>query len=267
MRCPVAEIKRARLVRLERIAAVDDVREVQLGRAADDGARRVEVARGDRGRGALDRGEERGILEKRDLHGLAETRAKHGRRQRRQHRLVAHHRVRHSEGADEVLLAEAVDAVLDAHRGVVLRERRRRHAHEAHAAVRGRCAEADGIKHRAAADREHEALAVDLLKLDEFDHAVDHRHVVLRALAAGAALDRHDARHVRAVRVEVRAQLLGDAGLRSGDAFVDQHHRAARRDRGVAGEHLAQRVIRCVERPAREAHAMRERRRNRAVMR
>ena len=57
-----------------------------------------------------------------------------------------------SERAEIVLLAEGVDAVLDAHCRIVLREHRRRYPDQPDTAVRGRCRISSGVEDGAAAD-------------------------------------------------------------------------------------------------------------------
>ena len=68
---------------------------------------------------------------------------------------------RRREGAEVVLLAEGVDAVLDADRRIVLRQHRGREADQADAAVRHRRRVADHVEHRAAADRRHVGVPVE----------------------------------------------------------------------------------------------------------
>ena len=65
------------------------------------------------------------------------------------------HGERRGERAEVVLLAKGVDAVLDAHGRVVLREHGGRDADEPDATVGGRGGVADHVEHRAAANRDH----------------------------------------------------------------------------------------------------------------
>ena len=61
---------------------------------------------------------------------------------------------RRRERAEVVLLPEGVDAVLHAHRRIILRQHRGGHANQADAAMRGRGRKTRGVEHRPAADRD-----------------------------------------------------------------------------------------------------------------
>ncbi len=93
------------------------------------------------------------------------------------------------EAAEEVLLAERVDAVLDADAGIVLRQHGRRYADVPHAAVRRGRGKSHHVEQRAAADRDDIRVPVD------------------RELAQALLQSRHDARivlHVFAGRDDFR---------------------------------------------------------------
>ena len=213
VRQPVAEIERPRAPRLERVATERDVPPVQLRAPRDDGHCRGHVARADRRGIPLDPHEQLVIAQQGDLHRLAESTAPRPVGRCREQVLVAHHRVRHRKGADEVLLAPEVHAVLDGHPRIVLPQRGGRHAHQPHAAMGDRRTEADGIQHRTAADRQHEALSIDAVLVHGLDHAVDHRHRALGLFAAGNRLHQADGRH-RRMHSDVGTDLLDDARVR-----------------------------------------------------
>ena len=160
VRGPVAEVERPRRPVLERIAAGGDV---LRGAARRD--RRITCSIGgqvasDKRRGVLlEKLEERGIPDERGLDRLRDPAAPVAVATASEKRDVVDHRERRREGAEVVLLAERVDAVLDAHRRIVLREHGGRHANEPDAAMRGRRGKARGVEHRAAADRDHDTNA------------------------------------------------------------------------------------------------------------
>ena len=185
VRRPVAEVQRPRGAELERVAARRDVGEVKLGAAIHEllhGGRRA-PAQGDRVR--LDPREERGVADQRDLDRLRDPRAPVAIGQRLEEVEVVEHRVRRGERPDEVLLAEAVDAVLDADGRVALRQDRARHADQPDPAVRGGRRVADRVEHRAATDRDDVGVAVDAMGVDRGADRVDRPAIVLDRLSAG----------------------------------------------------------------------------------
>ena len=102
-----------------------------------------------------------------------------------QERRVVDHRERRRECSQVVLLAERIDAVLDAHRRVVLRQDRRRDTNQPDAAMRGRCGIPRGIEHRAAADGDDIRMSAEASFVDRTVNGVDVALVVLDRLAAG----------------------------------------------------------------------------------
>ena len=195
MRGPMPEVEWTRLARLKGIASLDDVAQMQLRRATDDRNRGSDFARGNTGGVAGDLRKERGISQQRDLDRLAKARAKHRVRKRLKQQLIAQYRKRHRERADEILLAKAIDAVLHAHRSVILREHGRGQAHESHAAVRDGRAVSHRIKHSTATDGNDEALATDAVLSDEFYDKVTDARVMLGRLATRHGDDRGQFRH------------------------------------------------------------------------
>ena len=109
----------------------------------------------------LEKVEERAILDERGLDRFGDARRASRDRGACEKRDVVDHGKRRRERAEIVLLAERVDAVLDAHRRVVLRQHRRRDADQPDAAMRGRRGIACGVEHRAAADRDDIGMAAE----------------------------------------------------------------------------------------------------------
>ena len=123
--------------------------------------------------------------------------------------------------------------------------------------------ETDGVQHRTAADRQHEALPVDAVLVHGLDHAVDHGHRALRFLATDDRLHQADGGHRRMGR-GVGADAVRNAGMRR------QHVRIHEGDQPpleaiVRREHRPQRGIRRIERPTRERHPVPEWHRQRDV--
>ena len=112
--------------------------EVERGAPADHLLHRAEIARPERRCQLLDQIEERAVLDQRRLDRLRDAGAPFAIRQRLQELGVVDDGKRRRERAEIVLLPEGVDAVLHAHRRVVLRQHRGRHADQANPAVRGR---------------------------------------------------------------------------------------------------------------------------------
>ena len=203
----------------------------------------------------LDPGEERRVLEQRDLDRLRDAGQPVAVGQREQQVEVVEHRVRRRERADEVLLAERVDPVLDADAGVVLRQDRRRDADQPDAAVGGGGGVADRVEHRAAADRHHVRMAVDAVDVDRRADLVDRPAVVLDRLAAGD--DERGGGQLERVVVSgaVELDVVHERRVRGGHAVVDDDEQA----RAAVGlHHVAQRRVARVEETLREAHRILE---------
>ncbi len=84
------------------------------------------------------------------------------RRQRVQHRRIGDHQHRLMKRAEQVLALRRVDAGLAADRGIHLRQQRGRHLHEIDAAAQDRRCKAGEIADHAAAERDHQIVALDL---------------------------------------------------------------------------------------------------------
>ncbi len=259
MRRPVTEVEWTRFGGFEGVAVLDDVREVEFSAAMNDCARGVGITRGDEERVAFDLRKERGVFQERDLDGFAEARAIDRIRKCREKVLIAEDREGHRERADEVLLAEAIDAVFHAHCSIVLREHCCGKSNETNAAMRDCRAETDGIKHRAATDGDDETLAANAVMLDEFDDAIDDVHVVFRSFTARHDDEINESRHMCGVRGEVLRDLRNERAVaRAVHAFIDEDNRSTLNDAGVRRKDLAQGRIRNIERAARETHAVRK---------
>ncbi len=151
---PVSEVERTSRAALERIAALHDVIEVKPRRTHHERLVGGRLARGESvGRGR-DRLHETAVAHRSHLHGFGKSGAERLVRQCPQEAKVADDRRRDGESADAVFQRVEVDAVLDAHRAVALREHGGGHAHERDAAVEGRRRISRRVLQRAAADRE-----------------------------------------------------------------------------------------------------------------
>ena len=84
------------------------------------------------------------------------------RRQRVEHRGIGDHQHRLMERAEQVLALRRVDAGLAADGGIDLRQQRGRHLHEIDAAAQDRRRKAGEIADHAAAERNHQIVALDL---------------------------------------------------------------------------------------------------------
>ena len=82
---------------------------------------------------------------------------------------VGEHQLRLMEGADEILAAAGVDAGLAADGGIDLRQQRRRHLHDAHAAPDDRRCEAGEVADDAAAERDDDVVPLDARGEDAVD--------------------------------------------------------------------------------------------------
>ena len=219
--------------------------QVEIRAASDDRAGRVEVPLPDGVGLPIDEIEERRVLQARDLHRLAEAAPPVPVREAEQHPLVADHRDRHVEAADEVLLAEAVDTVLHADRGVELGEHGRGEPHEAHASVGGRGGEAHRVEHRTAAEGGDVGTTVDAASVDGGQDPVDDLRIVLRRLPAGDDHRLPELGHPGAG--ERGGDSIRQAGIGVGESRV--HDRDESRGRfGVVSEDLAEHVASRVER-------------------
>lgn len=157
---------------------------VQLGAAPDQDLEGGRVARGE-GVPVLDEPvEERLVADERDLHRFRHPGDLVAAVERLEEAEVVQDGERRREGAEEVLLPERVDRVLDADARVVLGEDRDRDADHAHAAVRRRGRVTDGVLERAAADAQDERLAVQADVVHAALEVGDQRLVVLRGLAS-----------------------------------------------------------------------------------
>ena len=108
---------------------------------------------------ALEEIEERRIPHERNLDCLGNPGPPVALREGREEREVVDHGERRGEGPEIVLLAECVDAVLDADCGIVLREHGRRHSNQPDAAMGRRRGVPDDVENRPAADRRHVRVA------------------------------------------------------------------------------------------------------------
>ena len=158
--------------------------EVELGGAADQLAHRVGGAGRQRVGVRLQPGEELRVADQRHLDRLGHAGDRVPAPEALEEPAVVQHGERRGEGAEEVLHAERVDAVLHADARVGLREHRGREPHRPDPAVRRRGGVARGIEQRAAAHDDHEGLAV---QPERVQHGLEGRQrgrIVLHRLAA-----------------------------------------------------------------------------------
>ena len=172
--------------------------------------------------------EERVVLDERRLHRLRQPAAPVAIRQRRQEARIVDDGERRREGAEVVLLAEGVDAVLDADRRIVLRQHRRRKPDQANPAVRHRRRVAHDVEHRAAADRGHVGVPVERGIVDRLQDQLRGGRVVLRLFAAGDDEHRRGQLQRAAMRGAIAPNRLAQRRMRGIDAAVE-HEQDARR--------------------------------------
>ena len=184
---PVAEIERAGAAHLERITGGRDVGEVD--RCAPPDQLRERLARAGRERrGVLVQpAEELGIADQRDFYRLGLAGDRVAPIERFEESLVAQHRPRRRERAEEVLRAEQVHAVLHADARVRLREHRGRNTHDTQPAVRRRGSPARHVEQRSAADDEHERVTIEPERVNALMECGGTGRIALRRLAAGQA--------------------------------------------------------------------------------
>ena len=110
---------------------------------------------------ALEPGEEVGVADQAVFRHLGIAGVELARRQRIEDAGVGEHELGLMEDADEVLAAAGVDAGLAADRGIDLREQRRRHLDEAHAAPHDAGGKAGEVADHAAAEGEDDVAALE----------------------------------------------------------------------------------------------------------
>ena len=155
----VAEIEQRALAGLALVARDD------RGLGAAGGRDRVLARRAageDVGVVGLEPGEEGLVAEHAVFGDFGIAGAELARRQRVEHRGVGDDQHRLMERAEQILALRRVDAGLAADGGIDLRQQRGRHLHEIDAAAQDRRGKAGEIADHAAAERDHEIVALDL---------------------------------------------------------------------------------------------------------
>ena len=107
-------------------------------------------------------GEERFVTEQSIFGDFGVAGAELARRQRIEHGSIGDHQHRLMERTDQIFSLRRVDAGLAADRGIDLRQQRSRHLHEIDAAAQDRGSKAGEVADHAAAERNHEIVALDL---------------------------------------------------------------------------------------------------------
>ena len=185
VRRPVAEIQRAGLEHFQWIAAVGNVFQVQLGRAANDGQTDRHVAAANPGGILADLLEQPGVLQQRNFDRLGKPCQEIAPGQGLQHAGVVNHRPRHREGSQPVLRAEEIDAIFHPNPGVGLSERGCGQSNQPQAAM-GNCGrESHGIQDRTAANDHNIAASIQSGRVELREHRLDAMNVVLHGFAAG----------------------------------------------------------------------------------
>src|SRR5215467_7598099 len=162
VRCPVTEIQWPRRALLEWIAAMHDLMHMEPGAAGYHRIHDIRFKARHCVRFALDPGKEFGIADERHLDGFGHATAfVSGRKSVEKGRIVDDGE-RRRKGPKQILGAEGVDGVLDAHAGIILTQYRRRQANVPYATVEDRTREPDGVEHRPPANRHRVGLAIDV---------------------------------------------------------------------------------------------------------
>ena len=206
VRRPVTEVERARRAELERIPAGRDVLQMERRRAPDHLLHGVSVPRHQRGGVLLQEVEKAAVPDQRGLHRFRNPAAPIAVGERRQEAEVVDHGERRRERAQVVLLPVGVDAVLHADRRIILRQHRRRHANQAHAAVRGRRGKTRDVEDRPAADGHEIGMAAEPGAVDRLEDTLGVPRFGLDLLAAGDHEDRPRQRN----RVVMREAIAAD---------------------------------------------------------
>ena len=155
----VAEIEQRALAGLALVARHDR----GLGAAGGgDGMFARRAAGEDLGVVGLEPGEEGLVAEHAIFGDLGIAGAELARRQRVEHRGIGDHQDRLVKRAEQVLALRRIDPGLAADRGIDLRQQRGRHLHEIDAAAQDGGGEAGEVADHAAAERDHQIVALDL---------------------------------------------------------------------------------------------------------
>ena len=154
-------VQRPAVAALERIAGTGDMPQVQLGAAENGMAAGRMIETGEGGGLFLHPLEERRVLDQRHLHRFGQAGDLVAAAEAGEQLEVVDHGGGGVEGAQQVFLAEGIDAVLHADAGVVLRQHRARQADQTNAAVEGGAGVTHRIQQGAAAHGQHVAVPVE----------------------------------------------------------------------------------------------------------
>ena len=202
--------------------------------------------------------EELGVAHERHLHRLGHAGDAIAQGEAREEELVVDDRVGRREGAEVVLLAERIDAVLHADARVGLREHGRGEAHDAHAAMGDGRGVPHHVEHCPASHHDHERVPVE----PQIVHGLEHRAEVLGLrldrLAPGHIERRSGERDARGMRGKVGGDTSAQLRLGRGEALVDHDEGAVEAGRLARGEGVEERRARGRERITREDDAVLE---------
>ena len=120
--------------------------------------------------------------------------------------------------------------------------------------MRCRRDEADGVEHRAAADRDDVGMAVDALLVELALHRLDEMQLDLDLLAAGDGDRIGDQGHALAVPLRVGMDLSGKCRADGEDAFVDEHDASVLAIGLQPAQHIDEHRVLRVEDVRREDH-------------
>ena len=246
VRGPMAEVERARGAEFKRVAGGRNVIKMQFGTAANQAAHGGGIEFPESLGIAFERFKKFLVADEGHFDRLDVSGAFVAGRERREQLKIVDDRERRREGADEILFAERIDAILHADAGIRLAQRRGRDAHVPDAAMRRGRGEADHVQQCAAADGDDVGLPIDVMAIDM---RMDFGDMKIRILGAFTAFDDERAAH-EFHRVRVSGEIFLDLarehrlGLRHG--FIkdqqDLFHLA-----GPIGQRLLEREIRSFE--------------------
>src|SRR6266850_1530883 len=163
---PMAEIQRSSRTKLEGVARSRDVVKVEISATINQPLHRRRLELAQQTRVAFYSLEKILVANECYLHSFDVTRSFIARGKKRQQLEIVNHGERRSKCADEILLAERVNAIFDPNARIVLAQGGAGHAHMAHAAVRSRRRQAHHVQQRASAYANHVGMAIDMMTIN-----------------------------------------------------------------------------------------------------
>jgi hypothetical protein len=243
---PVAEIKRAGGTRLEGVAAVGDMIEMQLGATADEVFHGVGIEGDEFFGGGFEFDEKLGVVDAGDLDGLDVATAFVVRLEGGEELEIVDDGVGRGEGADKILFAEGVDAVFDTDAGIGLSEGGGGDADEADATMGGGGGETGDIQKSAAADGDEVGMAVNVVAIELRLDFLDDEGRIFGGFAATDEEGRADELEAGGARVEIDFNQLFEFRLGLRESVVEDDEdfslggigKGVSQDRIVGGEDI-----------------------------